>query len=461
MSLDTNRHTLTTLVDLVTERPVNTKSIQKALQLICQSYGFDGGAVYESDFQEHYCVQERYTPGDSRERSLLRLLGEPLSHEKELLLERVIFWGKGSSSPAIATQLLELYKAEAIAVAPALGEDQHLYGLLLFYSTKPWTIPAEQNREVRSALSLLLRYLEARIYQRRLVQSRSLLENVLDNTNIDIYVNDFFTHEILYTNKSMAKPYGGVEKLMGRKCWQALFPGQTGPCEFCPQVKLTDDEGNPTKVYSWDYQRPFDGSWFRVFSTAFRWVDGRLAHLVSSADITDNIHNIELVKYLANYDQLTSLPNRRMLVEECERRINNATDTEYSYLMFFDIDGFKPINDTLGHDAGDEFLVQLGAFFSGIPLLKNAIYRNGGDEFVAIVDGEGVTKENIENLAGFIHQRFQNPWKLKKGSVLCGTSIGIACYPQDGNTAEALLQKADKAMYRAKKNGGRQTCFAD
>ena len=67
------------------------------------------------------------------------------------------------------------------------------------------------------------------------------------------------------------------------------------------------------------------------------------------------------------------------------------------YLLFFDIDGFKKINDTFGHEAGDEFLVQLGQFFSGIPLLHDAIYRNGGDEFIAIIDGDK-TEANIRNL---------------------------------------------------------------
>lgn len=100
-----------------------------------------------------------------------------------------------------------------------------------------------------------------------------------------------------------------------------------------------------------------------MFSAAFRWVDGRLAHVVSSADITDNKRNEALVEYLANYDSLTNLPNRRMLVKECERRIDKTQEGGEGYLLFFDIDGFKKINDTFGHEAGDEFLVQLGQFF--------------------------------------------------------------------------------------------------
>lgn len=94
---------------------------------------------------------------------------------------------------------------------------------------------------------------------------------------------------------------------------------------------------------------------------------------------------------MANYDVLTGLPNRRMLIEECKNRIDNAKEDEQGYVIFFDIDGFKVINDNYGHDAGDEFLIKLGEFFSSIPLLKNSVYRNGGDEFVAVIGGD-ITK---------------------------------------------------------------------
>lgn len=72
---------------------------------------------------------------------------------------------------------------------------------------------------------------------------------------------------------------------MGKKCWQALYKDKTGECDFCPKKHLVDKNGHPTKVYSWDYQRPFDKRWFRVFSAAFAWVDGQMAHVITSVDI--------------------------------------------------------------------------------------------------------------------------------------------------------------------------------
>lgn len=83
-------------------------------------------------------------------------------------------------------------------------------------------------------------------------------------------------------------------------------------------------------------------------------------------------------------------------------------------------------------------------------MLEGSIYRNGGDEFVAIIDGDK-TEDHIRNLAGFIHRRFNKPWQLRSGTVFCNVSIGVARYPEDGRKVEELLLKADQAMYRVKK----------
>lgn len=451
---------LNTLTHTLISNRVKSSSITKALELICTATSFEFGLLYEADPSGILRLDE-----DSivlpREFSALTV-AKKLSLQNDIVpaQETTSYIAREPGIPPSLMQLLDQYSANSMILTPMLDENSLLCGLVLLYSkTSSQTFEKADLSILSAALSMLVRYVGVRMYQRKLNQAQITLESILDNAGIDIYVNDFYSHDILYANKTMAAPYGGREAFTGQKCWQVLFPGQTGPCDFCPQNKLIDEQGLPTKVYSWDYMRPFDGSWFRVFSAAFHWVDGRLAHVVSSADITDNKRNEALIENLANFDQLTRLPNRRMLVKECERRIDKATRTEQGYLLFFDIDNFKQINDNYGHDAGDEFLIQLGEFFSSIPLLKDSIYRNGGDEFVAIIGGESITKSNIKSLANFINERFKKPWKLKKGEVLCSTSIGVACYPEDGIKTEALLQKADSAMYQVKKSGGGRLCF--
>lgn len=447
------------LAELLGGKQVDTGVIDRALAELCSAFDFDGGLIYELDQYNHLHLKERCLRKELPLRGSFPIDAVDAAYRSYLAQETFVWLEGGQKNSAAENALLELFAAQSLVVASVVDETLQIYGLLVFVQQSARPVPPAGTQQLlKTVLSMFGRYIGVRVYQNKLTFAKNSLESILDNTGIDIYVNDFHTHDILYANRSMAAPYGGISQFLGRKCWEVLFPGQNGPCAFCPQQKLIDENGEPTKIYSWDYQRPFDGSWFRVFSAAFRWVDGRLAHVVSSADITDNKRNEALVEYLANYDSLTNLPNRRMLVKECERRIDKTQEGGEGYLLFFDIDGFKKINDTFGHEAGDEFLVQLGQFFSGIPLLHDAIYRNGGDEFIAIIDGDK-TEANIRNLASFIHRRFAQPWRLKRGEVFCNVSIGVARYPEDGRTAEELLLKADQAMYKVKKAGGKGVLF--
>ena len=459
MSQNNHIHLIELAAKNLKGKQIESDMICCVLQDLCTVFDFDDGLVYDRDQYDQLILQEHIAENHQPFHSLT--LDDSYTSMFALLAQQDTYQIISNyHNNDFELSLLHFFSAQSLIISPVVDENSKIYSLIIL-STQH--IADKMNKEdittLKFILSLLNQYLSMRMYQNKISFVQTSLESILDHTGIDIYVNDFYTHDILYVNKSMAAPYGGPNEFKNRKCWQVLFPGQSGPCDFCPQKKLIDENNEPTKTYTWDYQRAFDGSWFRVFSSAFRWIDGRLAHVVSSADITDNKKNEALIEYMANYDSLTNLPNRRMLVKECEKRINQATKTEKGYLLFFDIDGFKQINDQYGHDAGDEFLIQLGEFFSNIPLLQNAIYRNGGDEFVAIIGGEDVTKANIKNLAHFIHQRFYKPWNLKAGEVYCNTSIGVACYPDDGNQAERLLSKADQAMYHAKKQGAGNICF--
>ncbi len=449
-----------TLAALLTEKHIRTESVEQALALICSNFSFNCGLVYEIDQNNRLHLKERSISGKVKLRERFAIEKIKAKYRAQLASDSITYIKKSDENTVFEKELLAFFSATSLLTVSVVDEKERIYGLLVFFNAEGSDALSPDHVDLLATLLAMLgRCISVRTYQNRLTFAQNSLESILDNTGIDIYVNDFYTHEVLYANKSMAAPYGGISRMLGHKCWEVLFPGRTGPCDFCPQTKLIDEEFKPTKVYTWDYQRPFDGSWFRVFSAAFRWVDGRLAHVVSSADITDNKRNEELIQYLANYDALTNLPNRRKLISDCECRISNAQKREKAYILFFDIDGFKSINDTLGHDAGDEFLVQLGTFFSSIPMLKGSIYRNGGDEFVAIISGE-INNSQIQNLAGFIHERFKKPWKLQNGEIFSNTSIGVACYPEDGVSPEELLAKADHAMYKVKKSGGGRIGFA-
>lgn len=450
------------LAELLVGNEINTRVIDTALEWICVDYAFEGGLVYEIDQANILNLKESWLASRANLSVRDRIPIADFSPENrgKLATTTLTYCHREATPSSFEQAGLDFFQATSFMFIPLVDEQVRLCGLLLFINKEDTPCLSASDLQTLTVLTqMLARYVGTRVYQNKLAFAQASLGSILDNTGIDIYVNDFYTHEVLYANKSMAQPYGGREKFIGRRCWQVLFPDTEGPCEFCPQNELIDENGEPTKIYSWDYQRPFDGSWFRVFSAAFRWVDGRLAHVVSSANITENKLNEDVIKYMANYDLLTRLPNRRMLVTDFEKRLAASHEDDKCSLMFFDLDGFKAVNDTYGHSAGDELLSMLGDFFSSIPALKNAIYRNGGDEFVAILGGE-YSENDVRALVRGIHERFQSPWELSQGPVFCNTSIGVACFPQDGRTVDALLQKADQAMYFSKKKGGGDVCFA-
>lgn len=448
------------LHELMLEKTFQSEKVEDILQLFCSTYAFDASVVYDLNLHDFFDCRERYTNSSIPICEQFSIQDMSKHYYKKLANDTLTSLSHHDSISTDERKLLDIFNASSLFVTSIVDSSSCIYSFIFFIQYEPSnTIDEQSMRDLTLYISLLSKHIGLRTYENKLISSKGALEKILDNTGIDIYAIDFYTHDILYVNKSMAAPYGGLDAFTGCKCYDVLFPEQGGVCEFCPQKYLIDDSNNPTKVYSWDYQRAFDGSWFRVFSAAFPWGDGRLAHVVSSVDITENKKNEELIKYMANYDTLTNLPNRRKLVDECESRILNDLNTS-GYVLFFDIDKFKHINDNYGHDCGDEFLVQLGEFFSKIPMLKNNIFRNGGDEFVALIDGD-INKDQIANLTRSIHQRFKNPWILKKGNIYCNVSIGVACYPQDGLTAEVLINKADQAMYKVKEAGGGSVYFAE
>ena len=197
-----------------------------------------------------------------------------------------------------------------------------------------------------------------------------------------------------------------------------------------------------------------------MLSGTFRWLDGRLAHVVSSVDITENKNNEALIARLANYDPLTNLPNRRKLMADCERLIQAVCNSGGSgYLAFIDFDNFKQINDNEGHPAGDDFLVNVGRALLSVPLIAEHSYRYGGDEFVFIfVNSE---KSLVIDTLHQLLQRFSLPRIYNGNTYICRASMGLAKFPDDGQRSSMIISMADRMMYQAKRMGKGIACFSD
>ena len=161
---------------------------------------------------------------------------------------------------------------------------------------------------------------------------------------------------------------------------------------------------------------------------------------------------LEKNKRMAYEDYLTKLPNRNKFEEVTKSKISCPSRKNNRFaILFFDLDKFKKINDTLGHSVGDEVLKQAGERIKSKISKKDILSRFGGDEFAAIFS-KFETQEQIDKLSEDILESFDKPLIIGSHKVFIKPSIGISMYPDHGTTFEELIDKADKAMYEAKQN---------
>ena len=159
------------------------------------------------------------------------------------------------------------------------------------------------------------------------------------------------------------------------------------------------------------------------------------------------------LRYLANYDHLTDLPNRSLLLERIKHAMESSQRKNSSIALFFiDLDRFKQVNDSLGHDCGDLLLVEVTRRLSELLRVDDTVARIGGDEFVVLLESFRGTNY-LGQVAQKIIAAVEKPVLLQGNEVSIGASIGIALYPDDASDSSALLRHADVAMYHAKQLG--------
>ncbi|WP_374603707.1 diguanylate cyclase domain-containing protein [Arenimonas sp.] len=174
--------------------------------------------------------------------------------------------------------------------------------------------------------------------------------------------------------------------------------------------------------------------------------------LLAALATTRILHDRQRIRRLAGRDALTNLPNRRLALHNLGRMIARGRrgDTRFA-LLSFDLDGFKPVNDTYGHAAGDLLLAEIGSRLSDSVRPGDLVARMGGDEFLVIVAIQNGDDEAwLRSVAARVQAAISRPVAIDGHWVVVGASIGIARFPEDGDDSESLLRRADEAMYRAK-----------
>ncbi|MBF0306622.1 MAG: PAS domain S-box protein [Alphaproteobacteria bacterium] len=176
-------------------------------------------------------------------------------------------------------------------------------------------------------------------------------------------------------------------------------------------------------------------------------------YVVVASDITQRKLDEERIRYQANYDSLTGLPNRTLFMDRLNQGVSTAVRGETMLgLMFIDLDGFKMVNDTLGHDIGDLLLIEAGRRLGESVRANDTVARLGGDEFTVIMPNL-LDFRNASVIAQRIIERLEEPFVLGRHETFVSASIGITTLPHDATDAQSLLKNADSAMYRAKEQG--------
>ncbi|MEW8505331.1 MAG: EAL domain-containing protein [Candidatus Thiodiazotropha sp.] len=199
-----------------------------------------------------------------------------------------------------------------------------------------------------------------------------------------------------------------------------------------------------------------DGHWVDILSRAFlvRDAEGKAIRTVGThVDISEKKRQEAHILKQAHYDGLTGLPNRFLAMDRLAQLLKEASrDVTKVAILFLDLDGFKRVNDTLGHETGDRLLVQAAGRLQSAVRDVDSVCRLGGDEFIVLLRNLAELTD-AQKVASSLISQFRHPFKLDDRELVVTTSIGIAVYPSDGSTPTELLRNADTAMYHSKEQG--------
>jgi diguanylate cyclase (GGDEF)-like protein/PAS domain S-box-containing protein len=258
---------------------------------------------------------------------------------------------------------------------------------------------------------------------------------------------------ILYASDASRRLLGyEPSELVGHSFYDFIFAPDR---EEVRHLTALIHESGPT-TFSYRVEKK-DGSlvWFETTSrTILDVVSGGIREVVGvSRDITQRKTVEEHIEYQAYHDALTGLPNRRLFRDRLTVALAHARRLKHPLaVMFLDLDRFKVVNDTLGHSVGDEFLKAVAMRLQATLREEDSVARMGGDEFTVLL-ADLKTSNDAAKIAQKVLETVAQPLAIEGTELFLTTSIGIALFPSDGDTAETLLANADHAMYRAKDAG--------
>lgn len=303
----------------------------------------------------------------------------------------------------------------------------------------------EMAADISFALDNLERDAQRRRVERELrtlsraVESCGSVIFITDRRGVIEYVNPKFTEVTGFTPEQAIGRSArfltarGPSRALYQEMWQAVNEGR----EWHGEVRNRTPDGGL--------------GWCMLTIAPVRGEGGEVSHFVAVAeDISERKASQAAVERLAFYDPVTELPNRSLFSDRIAQAVTGARRSgERVAILFMDLDRFKEINDSLGHEAGDQLLRQVGERLRACVRPSDTVARLGGDEFGLLLTQLGASRDAAV-VAEKILQAFTRPFRIHAQEVFSTASIGIAVFPADGTSCETLLKNADAAMYQAK-----------
>ncbi|PKO48937.1 MAG: GGDEF domain-containing protein [Betaproteobacteria bacterium HGW-Betaproteobacteria-4] len=288
-----------------------------------------------------------------------------------------------------------------------------------------------------------------RAYENTTRQTRALLDSLPDPA----WLSDR-EQRLIAVNDAYARACGQPADTLPGQTVAAIWPSEAAESLTRQESMALTELRQQRRT---DAQQLADGTirHFEFISTPVLDERGELAGVAGVArDITQLHEDQERIRYLAEHDQLTQLPNRGMLADLMSQALALTVGSQAEVaLMFLDLDHFKNVNDTLGHEIGDQLLLQAAQRLRRSLDARDTVSRQGGDEFAILIQGYG-SPSRLASIAQRLIDALGEPFMVAGHELRVGASIGISTYPQDGQDIGSLLKNADTAMYQAKAAGG-------
>lgn len=269
------------------------------------------------------------------------------------------------------------------------------------------------------------------------------IENILDDLDINLYISDIDTDEILYANKILQKAYG-LKEYKGKRCWEIFQEGKKERCSFCPIPRLLEmkKEGTTPQII-WREENSRSKRVYENKDMLIQW-KGKLAHIQQSTDITYS----ENLFIRATVDELCQITNRRAGLSELQRKIDEKKERVISTALL-DVNDLKGVNDSFGHSEGDFLLKEITRLLKYSLPVECTIFRLSGDEFVVIFPN--FEKKEAEQLLEECLAEVRELQKIHTKPYGFGFAYGVyTFFPEKETNADEVLAKADAVMYSKK-----------